>query len=85
MLAVGRDDHEAERLEIRKGAPNAARIAFETGDDGELIVARADARHAKAALSARMNKSDPDGRTGSLNPCASVGVVKCSSRASGAK
>jgi transposase len=59
---------------IRKRAPQAARIGFETGSMAswlwhelkriDLPVVCIDARHAHAALSVRINKSDPNDARG---------------------
>jgi transposase len=62
---------------IGKWAPAAERISFETGAMASwlwhelkcvgLPVVCVDARHAHAALSVRMNKSNPNARADSLN------------------
>ena len=69
-----RSDPGALAKVIRKRAPHAARIGFETGSMAswlwhelkriELPVVCIDARHAHAALSVRINKSDPNDARG---------------------
>lgn len=76
---------------LRKRAPQAERIGFETGAMAswlwhelrrvDLPVVCIDARHAHAALSVRMNKSDQNDARGLANWCGLVGIEKSRSRA----
>jgi transposase len=76
---------------LRKHAPLAERIGFETGAMAswlwhelrrvELPVVCIDARHAHAALSVRMNRAIKTTREALLSWCGSVGIEKSRSRA----
>jgi hypothetical protein len=78
-----------------KHAPRAERIGFETGAMASwlwhelrkvnLSVVCIDARHAHAALSVRMNKSDQNDARGLPNWCGSAGIEKSASRVRRAK
>ena len=80
---------------LRKRAPNAERIGFETGAMAswlwhelrrvDLPVVCIDARHAHAALSVRINKSDRNDAKGSPNWSGWVGIARSRSRASRAR
>lgn len=76
---------------LRKRAPKAERIGFETGAMAswlwhelrrvDLPVVCIDARHAHAALSVRMNKSDQNDAPGLAELCGLAGIERSRSRA----
>src|SRR6185436_13023282 len=75
---------------LSKHAPHAERIGFETGAMAswlwhelrrvELPVVCIDARHAHAALSVRMNKSDQNDARGLPNWCGLDGIERSKSK-----